>query len=528
MTAEMTSLSAAAEEAAAGCAVIMTLGARGARVPTLLNAALGTTLPVAAHDPRLPKDAPAPPPTPLVASAAPAAGVLVLSVHGLDSRNRAVAAAVDGALQVALSVAGVVLLAIRLPDLARTSSSGVDALFAALEKNLADRASGRASRLPVKRMLVVAVRDFEVEEVAEEELQECVMEQLETGYARMLKSEAYARKGFEELFDVRFCLVPNEKARLSKFEDRIKDLKGLLADASVKKFADAGCTPEGIVACAERTAESLNVDVGRKLPADRELAATFSCGATMQSVVERFRNTTRQWKVTVEAGRIIRDFGEESGKLINKTIEVFEKDCAVYADTKGFNRKKSELKTILLSDAQALYAKQIMKLREVAYQIFRGNLGRIRINDQVDKSIRGAVRQAELYFIEKAESLRSPGSGWKFEYERSELVQHMREDASERLSLARLQGNYVPPIRVPVAFAFHTLLAAPFGQDSRNVHPHAEEMQQKFDPDKVKKAAYMRSRPFPTKHVFRLGGRDEMPASAMDKFDDLFVSAKEQ
>lgn len=529
MTAEMTSLSAAAEEASAAAAVIMSLGARGARVPSLLNAALGTTLPVAAHDPRAPKEpAPPAPVTPLVASAAAGKGVLVLNVHGLDSRNRAVASAVDGALQVALSVAGVILLAIRLPDLSRTSASGVDAFFSALEKNLAHRAAGLASRLPIKRMVVVAVRDFEVEEVTEEELQECVTQQLEAGWGRMVKSDAYARKSFADLFDVRFCLIPNENARASKFDDRVKDLKGLLADASVKRFADAGCTPASIVATAERTAESLNVEVGRNLPADRELAGTFSCNSTMQAVVDRFRNTTRQWKVTVDAGRIIRDFGDESGKLIGKTIEVFEKDCAVYADTKGFHRKRSELKTILLADAQVLYAKQILKLREVAYQIFRGNLGRIRINDSVDRSIRAAVRQAEVYFIEKADSLRCAGSGWKFDHERAELVKHMREDATERLQLARLQGNYVPPIRAPVAFAFHTLLAAPFGQDSRNVHPHAEEMQQKFDPDKVKKAAFMRSRPYPTRFVYTLGGRDELKASAMEKFDDLFVDAKDK
>ncbi len=137
------------------------------------------------------------------------------------------------------------------------------------------------------------------------------------------------------------------------------------------------------------------------------------------------------------------------------------------------------------------------------------------------------MRQAELYFIEKAESLRCTLGNWRFENERHELVNHMREDATERLQLARLQGNYVPPIRAPVAFAFHTLLSAPFGQDSRNVHPHAEEMQQKFDPDKVKKAALMRSRPYPTRYIFRMGPGDALPKEAMDIFDDLFANAEE-
>jgi hypothetical protein len=173
-----------------------------------------------------------------------------------------------------------------------------------------------------------------------------------------------------------------------------------------------------------------------------------------------------------------------------------------------------------------LYAKQILKLREVAYQVFRGNLARIRINDRVEKNVNIAVKDAENYFVEKAESLRCPLSSWRFDNERHELVNHMREDATERLQLARLQGNYVPPIRAPVAVAFHTLLTAPFGHDSRVPQPNPEElMGSKRDKDKVKKASLSRSRPH-QRRGYSVSVEELDVAASSEMFRDFFPDVK--
>jgi hypothetical protein len=104
----------------------------------------------------------------------------------------------------------------------------------------------------------------------------------------------------------------------------------------------------------------------------------------------------------------------------------------------------------------------------------------------------------------------------------------MREDATERLQLARLQGNYVPPIRAPVAVAFHTLLTAPFGHDSRVPLPNPDElMGSKRDKDKVKKASLSRSRPHQRRGYIYSAEKLDVVA-AEENFRDFFTDVAKE
>lgn len=516
----------AAATAGDGAAVLFATGPLNSETLNLLNSTLDVKISPSNVDPSSQsqlksslKSISHEPPA-LCAGAAPS-GPLVLALEGLDSVDDA--SSVEKSLALAVSLSGAIMLTVRMPDLARPASSGVRQVMSAIGKSLSLRMSGIASPLPTRRLLVVAVRDFDSEEISAEELEEALTEQLASAYKDIEVPSGFAGNELSDLFNLHIVGLPNEQHCAEQYAGAVRELGDVLRDTN-KSYADAGMTEERLGDFIAKIQIALGDEATGNLPAERELRATYACNAVMKSVLDKYRNTAKQWKATVDAGRVIRNFGSENDRLIERTVDVYDKDASVYKSTKAFQRKKDELKGFLLSDSYALFAKQILKVRENAYQVFRAKLARIRINDQVEKNVRGAVKEAESFFVEHGEALRSKLGAWRFDNERHELVNHMRDDATERLQLARLQGNYVPRIRAPIAFAFHTLLLAPFGRDSAAAQPHAEDMKQSYDPDKVKQAELYRVRPHQvgvTRHVRRF--KDALGDDYADRWNDFYA-----
>lgn len=447
-------------------------------------------------------------------------GPLVLALDGLDAMTGD-EAAVDDALALSVSLAGVVLLSVRMHNIARAQAAGVTRVMGAIERSLKLRVAGIAPVIPPRRLLVIAVTEFDDEEASPDEATSSVESLLANAYDAIEVPDQLVATTVSDVFDTHVALVRSATHRPDDYARDVDQLAATLREAN-KSYADAGLSSDNLPSLADKVAGAVSDDASRDLPNERELRATFACNSVMQSALEKFRNTAKLWKASVEAGRIIRNFGSESDKLIERTLDAYDKDAIVHKSTNAFSRKRNELKAQLLSDSYALFAKQILKVRENAYQVFRSKLARIRINDQVEKNVRNAVKDAEMFFVQNGDSLRSKLGNWRFDNERHELVNHMRDDATERLQLARLQGNYVPNIRAPIAFAFHTLLLAPLGRDSRFVQPHAEEMKPTYDPDKVKQPGMMRTRPYQRGHPFRYKNRYDFDQESLDLLADFF------
>lgn len=523
MAPSITNLQQAVATAGDGVAIIAAGGTSNCSVMPLLNTALGVSLPVRTDPP--PGGAIRSPPATLSASALPS-GPLVFAVDGVDTTNLAEGTALDQSLSLSISLAGVIVFSARMHDMARGRTSGMSRLMSAVERALALRIRHVAPVLPARRLLVVAVHDFDDTEADENEARESIEALLAAAYDSIEVPDEYAGTSVSDVFDVHVALLRSQAHRLQDYERDVAVLADVLLDAG-KAYADAGMTASGLPGLVDRIAGTVVSDASRDLPNERELRATFGCNTVMQAALDKFRNTAKVWKASVDANRIIRNFGVENDRLIERTLDVYDKDAIVYKTTRAFSRKRDELNSCLLSDSYALFSKQVLKVRENAYQVFRAKLARIRINDQVEKNVRAAVKEAESFFVQNSESLRSKLGNWRFDHERHELVNHMRDDATERLQLARLQGNYVPNMRAPIAFAFHTLLAAPFGQDSRFANPHAEDMKPSYDPDKIKQPGMMRSRPYQRGHNHKARSRDELDPEFLDMFADLYGESSE-
>lgn len=531
----------AATTAGDGAAIIAAAGTTSSPITELLNNALDAGLSVDHGDPRRKDDTPK-----LTACGVSQSGLFLLTMEGVDlSTTMPADDERDDLFSTSVSSAGMILLNMHMHDVGRASAAGIPRLMTAIERSLTLRVSGIAPVLPRRRLLLITVTEFEESEASYDEMAAYLEGMLKQAYEEIELPDELIATTLLDLFDVRITVLRSKIHHPAQYASDITVFGTIVCD-SVRVYSDAGLSADQVPSIVDKVSKAITSattgengqaassragsgststgpSAARNIPSERELKATFACGGAMQSALEKFRNRTKLWRASVDAGRVIPNFASENDKLILRTLEVYDKDAAPYKSSTAFLRKRDELNSALLADSYILFSKQTLKVRESAYQLFRSKLAHIRINDQVEKNVRIAVREAELHFVRKSEALRSKLGNWRFDNERYELVNHMRDDATERLQLARLQGSYVPNVRVPIMFAFHTLLLAPFGRDSRMAQTPVEDMKTTFDPDKMKQPSMMRSRPFQRGHGLTFDeNRDGYPKESLDKLTKFF------
>lgn len=428
----------------------------------------------------------------------------------------------------AFCVADMVIYNIRFTDLGRSDGLPVAGLGACVEEELRLRAAGvvpgAAASGAAPKLLLLAVRDWDGAGLSREELVGAYTSALEGVLEGVPRPEGAAPLALADLFDLHFALLPHRQLCRAQWDQSIGEVAALLhreveaAAAEVGAGGQAGAAAE--VWAALTAANGDGVEEGGEVPPEAELTATYACEATMKAVEARYLRNVQPWKVDTGAGRLVRDFGRQAGETVEQTLAAFTADAAAHGTTEAVGRKREELRGTVLTDLHGLYAKQLVKLRELAYQVFRDNLARIRISASVEKDVDGAIKVAEKFFVTKADELVVPGSGWRYDALRSELVKLMREDATERLQSARLSGVYTKPVRFPVALSLHYLAASVAGLvDSRLPQKQPTEDVTLTDPDRLKLADLSRLYPHSLSGAAYTVGGGDLPQ--LHKIPDL-------
>lgn len=456
--------------------------------------------------------------------AQPPQELLVLDVDGLSTstlgassvlqvRRQGLSWAVhDGATAVELGVAmaDVLVFNVRYHSLSRSTASGLRGLGSALETYLRLCASGMLHGMgPMphpsrKRMLLVIVRDFEDEEVSRDEVAAAFQEDLNALWSRMTKPSRLGNSRFSEFYQTEYAFLPSALLRKIDFMRRVGELQRRFLDPTAdgyffqrdnrsgESIARYSCPVplselelhiENVFKALSQFRKDRSVgetDGGLEVEGSSELEASYRCDEICSFIFSQYLDSARSWKSRAEDGRIIENFGTEADGLLQNALEEYDRDAAAFRHTKTFIRKRNELRSSILNDLRTIYAKQLLKLREVAFDRFKLALTRIQVTNRVEKDVERQIRENEKYFIEQADLLKcrdAPRGGnassnagalpWRHEIERRALVDAMREVATERLQFARLQGAYVPTQRQPVQFSFHYLHPNPFGTDSR-------------------------------------------------------------
>jgi len=225
----------------------------------------------------------------------------------------------------------------------------------------------------------------------------------------------------------------------------------------------------------------------------KEILGSEICKKTSFSLIEDFKKINEPWKICIEEGGLIQNFGGEASKIYNELTEIFDMETRIFRDTNSYLITRSVFVENLMFLLSEIYEKLVSKLKEFSFQSFREAVSGVQISNNIDQDIKISINITEKYFTSKAKPM-VPffiSNTWILEKERKELLNGIREIATERLQLARLQGVYLQKSRNPISLSFHFLHPHPFGKDLR-LDNFTSSDSFDFNPEPSKRAGLMR------------------------------------
>jgi len=415
-----------------------------------------------------------------------------------------------------LSMSNVVLLPVFLHDMESEEASGRSVLKESIQEMIELHTK---IQLPKKnsnkKLLIVIVKDFDPEEISSRELISFFTKDLESTMAQVKLSYSESSTGgvlrVSDVFELEFCLFPSATLSPEKYSAEFELLRSRMLDPTEDEyiFDDGawtnGVAPAELASHAKYLASQLSSapvfvkggsgNEGESIgnSAEWELTAVFQVENARYEALRCFMERIQDWKAQVSSERIVRQFGEESGHLVDAVLSQFEEEAKQARHVDGNSEasgtksqssdfvkeavasKKAGLVVAMSVELYAMYTTQIMRLREVAYEMFDEKLETMQVTENVEKDVGNAVKESEKFFTSKANGLKPRGkvaskfsSSWRFDSEKKELLSALREKGTEHVQMARLQGAYNPKPRQPISFSFHYLETAPLGiTDSR-------------------------------------------------------------
>jgi hypothetical protein len=225
----------------------------------------------------------------------------------------------------------------------------------------------------------------------------------------------------------------------------------------------------------------------------KEILASEICRKTAKNLMEDFKKINEPWKICTEEGGLIQNFGEEAGKIYKELTDIFDIETKLFKNSKSYLSYRAVFSENLMFLLGEIYEKLVSKLKEFSFQSFREAISVIQISNNIDMDIKSSIKVIEKYYTTRAKFLTPffTGNSWILEKEKKELLSGIREIATERLQLARLQGVYLQKSRNPISLSFHYLHPHPFGKDLR-LDSFTSNDSFDFNPEPSKRAGLMR------------------------------------
>ncbi|GJD11470.1 Protein SEY1 [Galdieria sulphuraria] len=418
----------------------------------------------------------------------PQRDLVLFDVEAFDSGFHGGRPSGESSVRLATAVSDVIVLHVHSRDVGRLEATGLPLFKNAIEDVMKLRSLGVLSSHS-KKLLVVVFRDVESEETNREDLITAFIEDCNSLLGAREEGSTGIKK-ISDLFDIEFALFPHYVFHRQSFERTATSLRERFREPTSDDYffiEDRYSNPTPAMEISlhiTQVWERLGIESYLVTAPEYEMNATFHCDNCFEQALTTYFSRVREWKRKTEEGRIIQNFGKESTELRNEILALYDDEAAQYKGTKAFERKRKSLLERVQLDLYTMYSKLLNKLKEVSFDIFRESLSHIQISDNVEKDVNKAIKAADKYFCSRAE-----------------LLKFMRENATERLQLARIQGAYVPPARMPISLSLNYLHPNPFGKDSRYEDFQAEKEKVKFDPGNTRRGGIMEA---------MLGGKDKM------------------
>lgn len=487
------------ESGAGDYSIVASLGCRNIGKSSLLNVVFGTSFEVGTDRFQTTTkgiDGMALESSEIVVLDKPQRDLVLLDVEAFDSGFHGGKPSGESCVRLATAVSDVILLHVHCRDVGRLEATGLPLFKNAIEDVMKLRSLGVLSSHS-KKLLVVVFRDVDMEETSREDLITAFIEDCNTLLGTRSQEGSVGIKKISDLFDLEFALFPHYLFHKQSFERTAASLKDRFREPTSDDYLfteDKYSNPTPAMEISlhlTQVWEKLGIESYLVTAPENEMNATFHCDNCYEQALTTYYSRTREWKRKTEEGRIIQNFGKESTELRNEILAIYDNEASQYKGTKAFERKRKSLVERIQLDMYTIYSKLLQKLKEVSFDIFRESLSHIQISDNVEKDVNKAIKAADKYFCSRAELLKCKGTSWQYDSERKELLSVMRENATERLQLARIQGAYVPPARMPISLSLNYLHPNPFGKDSRYEEFQPEKEKVKFDPGNTRRGGIM-------------------------------------
>ena len=229
-----------------------------------------------------------------------------------------------------------------------------------------------------------------------------------------------------------------------------------------------------------------------------EVLGSVICGKAFISVYEDAAVHIEPWIIVLQEGGIIQNFGSEVDHLLNKVEKNFTNQCGIFKNTTVFSKRKNLLLEEVLFCLQIIFEKQVQKLKELSFRIFNEMLSKVPITEKVENDVKATIKISAKVFSTRASFLKpvKTKTHWSYLRDLNTFKDSIRQTATEKLQMARLQGIYFKKAKNPINLSFHYLHPHPFGKDSR-FDPLSSKDPVNYNSQASKKAGLMRQTVLP-------------------------------
>jgi len=355
-----------------------------------------------------------------------------------------------------------IMLEIRFADLVARSAHGLALLRPVLQRAIRLRHIRKQ-----KKLLVIAVTDFESAEASEADVEAFINAEMEA-MASALGEEA---KPISNVLQTRCFFVPYAAYEASAYARCVDEIKVSFTSPAAPSFLFSdgqwSAPASALQNCVEQ-AVATGIAGPPLAASPAEVHVAYQCGLLAEAATREFNKGAAQLRKTTDSALLV-DFGEQAAALLSAALNRFDGEADEYAETTAAKAARSALEVQLTRALYAPYRKQLGALQRQTLAKFRQKLAALKPSTEIDAQLKALVKESGTGFEAQAKALVPPGTSWSYSYEMKAVRDNIAENAALHLQTLQVQGLYLPTegVKLPLDMAVHWLGLHPFGRDSR-------------------------------------------------------------
>lgn len=389
------------------------------------------------------------------------ARLVAMDVEGSDSRERGR----NGRLfhsrlaSFVTAISDAIIVNIWYHDLGRWDGAGYTLIGDIFAEAL--KLSSSSSSFPFHSRLIFTIRDVELDLTAGTDtssLQSVLFADVEELFAKVKASvDSSEQRGLSDLFSLSCVSLPHMKHHHDQFNQAVNQLaKSLYSptdDGALLTTEDSKCIPAD--ACGSfitslwesqyamkstdpsatmRGDAPTNGVAGEDASTGSSLMAAYKCNEVFSEVLSKASASMKALSSnSLDAGEKIDQLGIKAEQIMTDAMNGYDEKTEAYKEEAIQLRKRRELESIIDTQQQAMFMKQVQVLRENALTHFKSAAN----SDDMPSDL--AFYMADSQFLKEAEEAKRPGCSWNITQERTDLQNMMQEISTQRKRLLTSQ-----------------------------------------------------------------------------------------